>query len=211
MRLAIFADVHGNLPALELMIRDAGPVDGYVCLGDTVNYGPWSNECVDVVAALPGVTVLSGNHEDDFLRGRYGGTNVVARAFFDHCLPRFDRFERIRGLARTHALDDLVFSHTIEDRYVYADTPIVLRANHVIGHSHHQFEISQPPHVLVNCGSVGQNRAYINVVNYVVLTTAPRAFELRAVRYDERVVIDEMKARGYPSLCVDYYDGKPRF
>ena len=68
MRLAIFSDVHGNLPALELFVADTERVvDGYVCLGDVVNYGPWSDECVELVCSLPNIIYLEGNHERMFL------------------------------------------------------------------------------------------------------------------------------------------------
>src|SRR6476646_6057104 len=98
MRYMVFSDVHGNLPALELAIKDAGQVDGYICLGDTVDFGPWSNECVDCVMSLSNIVHLEGNHERDFLNGGHAGENVVANAFFDFCRPHFDRYEKIKCL-----------------------------------------------------------------------------------------------------------------
>lgn len=211
MRLAIFSDVHGNLPALELMLRDAGVVDGFISLGDTVNYGPWGNECVDLVASLPNTVLIVGNHEDYFLRGTYGGTSPVARSFFDFCYPRFERLDGISNLKLSHELNGFVFAHTIGDRYIFADTPIVLDGNYVVGHSHRQFRISQPPFELYNPGSVGQNREYINVINYLRVDVEGMRFEPRSIVYDEQVVIREMRVRGYPDSCVEYYASKRRY
>ena len=64
MRLALLADVHANLHALEAALArlaDEG-VEAYVCAGDLVGYGPAPNECVARVTALPGVCV-AGNHD----------------------------------------------------------------------------------------------------------------------------------------------------
>lgn len=206
----MFSDVHGNLPALELMVEHAGRVEGFVCLGDCVNYGPWSDECVDLVRSLPGVIFLEGNHETYFLDGSYPGSNMVAKAFFEFCYPRFSRRDGIEGLATKHDLNGHVFEHTIGDAYFYPDSVVELASNHVIGHSHHQFELASGAYRLYNTGSVGQNRRYINVINYLLLDTDAMAFEPRAFRYDERVVINEMKRLGYPEICVDYYDHKQR-
>jgi len=107
-------------------------------------------------------------------------------------------------------LADHVFSHTVEDRYVYPDTTLELTANHVIGHSHHQFRLEHGPYRLLNTGSVGQNRKHINLIDYLLLDTEAMEFTPRTVRYDETVVIKEMRRRNYPDLCVAYYDGKAR-
>lgn len=64
MRVAIFGDVHGNLIALEKFVQSTrGAVDTYMCLGDVVNYGPWNDECLEIICQLPAITVLEGNHE----------------------------------------------------------------------------------------------------------------------------------------------------
>lgn len=213
MRLAVFSDVHGNLPALELMLADVGAVDGYVCLGDVVNYGPWSNECVDLVTSLPNVVWVQGNHELDFVRGRYSGTNQLVHTFFDVCYAGFDRFDAITGLPVEYRIGSYTMSHTIGSRYVFPDTDVALDRNRAIGHTHRQFTISQPPYTLVNAGSVGQNREHIDVINYLIVEfddAAAERIDTRALVYDPGPVIREMKVRGYPDACVDYYASKPR-
>ena len=67
MKIAFLSDIHGNLPALEIAIKDVGEVDGYFVLGDVVNYGPWSNECVDMLEDLQNCKKIRGNHEYFFI------------------------------------------------------------------------------------------------------------------------------------------------
>lgn len=64
MRYGVIADLHGNLPALQTAIgilRDEG-VDGWICAGDIVGFGPHPNECVAVVGEL-GALSVAGNHD----------------------------------------------------------------------------------------------------------------------------------------------------
>ena len=64
MRYAVLSDVHGNLEALEAVLRDVrrGRPDACLCLGDTVGYGPDPNECAARIRALGG-PVIAGNHD----------------------------------------------------------------------------------------------------------------------------------------------------
>jgi predicted phosphodiesterase len=64
MRYGVLADIHGNLHALEATLRALRPerVDGYLVAGDLVGYGPFPNECVDLVREL-GAVCVAGNHD----------------------------------------------------------------------------------------------------------------------------------------------------
>lgn len=63
-RLAILADIHGNLTALEAVLADLAhtPVDHVIVAGDVVNWGPQSAEVLERVTAL-GWGVIRGNNE----------------------------------------------------------------------------------------------------------------------------------------------------
>ncbi|MBD3346198.1 MAG: metallophosphoesterase [Chitinivibrionales bacterium] len=64
MRYAIISDIHGNLEALEAVIRDIDErsVDKVICLGDIVGYYPDPNDCVDLVKKRSDLC-LAGNHD----------------------------------------------------------------------------------------------------------------------------------------------------
>jgi len=64
MRYGILSDIHGNVHALRAVLRsiEQDGVDQFLCLGDLVGYGPYPNECVDIVAGL-GAACVAGNHD----------------------------------------------------------------------------------------------------------------------------------------------------
>ncbi len=76
MRIMVFSDVHGNLTALEAVLRHAGSVDAYWCLGDLVGYGPDPEACVERVRSLPNLVCLQGNHDA-------GVTGMLPTAWFN--------------------------------------------------------------------------------------------------------------------------------
>lgn len=81
-RLAIISDIHGNKVALEQVLRDCEVrnVDGILCLGDIVGYGPEPAECLAIVRASCRLSIR-GNHEDALLHPEtMKGWNPVARA-----------------------------------------------------------------------------------------------------------------------------------
>lgn len=51
MKIALLTDIHGNLEALKAIIDDIKKrnIDRVVCLGDTINFGPNSKECIDML------------------------------------------------------------------------------------------------------------------------------------------------------------------
>ena len=65
MRIAIVADVHANLASFQAVLRHAeegGALDAVWCLGDTVGYGPYPNECLDLLRSYEHLAV-AGNHD----------------------------------------------------------------------------------------------------------------------------------------------------
>jgi predicted phosphodiesterase len=64
VRIAVISDVHGNLHALEAVLRsiDGDEPDAVWCLGDLVGYGPQPNPCCTLVAERADVCLI-GNHD----------------------------------------------------------------------------------------------------------------------------------------------------
>lgn len=64
-RIALFSDIHGNIPALEAALMDAAArgVTRIFCLGDLVGKGPHSDRVVDICRARC-ERVIRGNWDD---------------------------------------------------------------------------------------------------------------------------------------------------
>ncbi|MPZ24587.1 MAG: metallophosphoesterase, partial [Dehalococcoidia bacterium] len=65
MRVALLADIHSNLVALDAVLKHAaelGPVDELWVMGDLVGYGPRPNECIARLKEFPHRAV-AGNHD----------------------------------------------------------------------------------------------------------------------------------------------------
>lgn len=210
----IFGDVHGNLPALEKLLKlEKKNYDQLICHGDVVNYGPWSNECVDFLAAIPETITLKGNHEENFLEGAYSGTNAIAKSFFNFCYPSFSRHHIIESYKDKYDLGEFRVQHTIDGIYFYPNTDLAdrkLDKNYIIGHSHYQFDRWAGKKRFLNTGSVGQNRRFINVAEYVLYDDLTQELELKSFKYNIDYVIDRMGSMGYPEICIDYYKRKQR-
>ena len=204
MRVLLVSDIHGNLPALEFVLQLEQSADLVISIGDVVNYGPWSNECVDLLESLTNKVLLKGNHEEIFLAGNYPGENVVAQAFFQHCYPSFDRNEAIAAYQDEYFMHGYRFVHTINDEYIFPDMEPEIDQSVFIGHSHRLFSKKIGRYILTNVGSTGQNRTNLDEINYVIWNPETDEIELKRQSFDNSLLISEMKIRNYPEICLDY-------
>lgn len=64
MRIALFSDIHANLPAFEAMLVDLDDQkpDAIYCLGDLVGYHIYPNEVIQEIRKR-GIGTLKGNHD----------------------------------------------------------------------------------------------------------------------------------------------------
>jgi putative phosphoesterase len=69
MKVALFSDIHANLPALEACLAgiDENRPDAIYCLGDLVGYNIWPNEVINLIMKR-GIPTIAGNY--DFGIGR---------------------------------------------------------------------------------------------------------------------------------------------
>ena len=85
-RIALFSDVHGNLPALDAVLADIATagLDDVYCLGDLVGYGP---DPSGVIARIrdAGIPTIRGNYDDGIgnRRGQCGCYYATAEARAD--------------------------------------------------------------------------------------------------------------------------------
>jgi predicted phosphodiesterase len=64
MKIALFSDIHANLPALEACLSDidSKAVDSVFCLGDLVGYNIWPNKVINEIRRRK-IPTLAGNYD----------------------------------------------------------------------------------------------------------------------------------------------------
>jgi len=65
MRALIFSDIHGNIEALNALLKFAQKrrIERYICLGDLVGYGASPNETIQKIRTLKPLSLIRGNHD----------------------------------------------------------------------------------------------------------------------------------------------------
>ena len=208
MITAIFSDIHGNLPALEIAITNCKNVDRYIILGDVVNYGPWSNECVELLETLPNCIKILGNHDTNFINEKNPIKTVLGESFFLKCICNFNQKKNLIKYIQKFEDNNFIYTHTIDNKYIFNDTKIKIHDNYFIGHSHQAFLIKNNNFILANPGSIGQNRKYINEINFLIHDSETKNINLKSIIYNVDLVIDKMKSEKFPYQCIEYYKNK---
>jgi putative phosphoesterase len=64
MKIALFSDIHANLPALEAFFKsvEEQKPDAIYCLGDLVGYNIWPNEVINEIRKR-GIPTIAGNYD----------------------------------------------------------------------------------------------------------------------------------------------------
>lgn len=64
MKIALFSDIHANLPALEAFFEnvETQKPDAIYCLGDLVGYNIWPNEVINEIRKR-GIPTIAGNYD----------------------------------------------------------------------------------------------------------------------------------------------------
>jgi putative phosphoesterase len=65
MKIALFSDIHANLPALKAVLEDMDyrQPDVVYCLGDLVGYAPWPNEVIREIRKRH-IPTIAGNYDE---------------------------------------------------------------------------------------------------------------------------------------------------
>jgi predicted phosphodiesterase len=118
-KLAIISDIHGNLEALNAVLRDIDDqgIGEIYCLGDVIGYGPNPRECID--ASRDFKLTLLGNHDNGALFDPEGFSSGAEKAIFwtrnqleDKTIDGAEqRWEFLAKLPRTQRDGKLMFVH----------------------------------------------------------------------------------------------------
>lgn len=218
MRIAVIADVHSNLQALEAVlerIKLAG-VDLVVCAGDIVGYGANPNECCARVHEVSGYSI-AGNHDVASVTDDSSGMNPYAAAavFWTSRNLTNESKKYLASLKRSGRLNlggvSVALYHGSPkdvNEYVYEDdvgAELIADSNAavtIMGHTHIPYVKQFPSGLALNPGSVGQPRDGDPRASFALLTLPSRDCEIVRVEYPVARASEAIMAAGLPSMLA---------
>jgi putative phosphoesterase len=226
MRIAIYGDIHANLPALEAVLADITrqDVDAVYCLGDLVGYATFPNEVIERIR-LEGVPTIIGNYDDgvghdrddcgcayrDPDEKRHGERSIAwTRAqvtaenkAFLRTLHEEIRFEADgKRILLVHGSPRKLNEYLFEDRPVSSFQRLAAASNAdiiVFGHTHKPYTKLVDGVLFVNAGSVGKPKDGDWRACYAILE-APAEAPVTFVRvpYDVQTAADAIRRSELP-------------
>ncbi len=214
--VAVLADIHANLPALEAVLADpqASGAEVFVLLGD-IALGPMPGPALDLLASLGERAIwVHGNCERELVTafdgGEIPGPNGEAAAASAALIGR-DHRDLMDGLPLTVTLDiaglgPTLFCHATprrDDEMILVDSPPerwsailenVTEPAVICGHTHMQFDRLAAGHRVVNAGSVGMPYGSPGAC-WALL--GPGGITLRRTLYDPAAAARRIAASGY--------------
>lgn len=218
MKIAVLADIHANVAALEpvlAQIRKEG-VDRVVLLGDFVGYYYEPRAVIEALAGFD-CTAIRGNHDRLALEARDDDEALAAYrsqygSGLDCVLEQFGEAEWdwLAALPETRTIDlgkyrvQLAHGASFDpDAYIYPDAPrerMARAAKHCagdalwLGHTHWPFLSAGPPQVM-NPGSVGQPRDIGGLASWAVFHADTGAVSFRRTEFAVDDLLGECRTR----------------
>ena len=216
MRVAALADIHGNLPALEAVLRDVEreKPDLILFCGDVAS-GPMPAETIDLLQTIRGARFVRGNADRGLVDEFDGKPSESPGPFADWCAKQINRKQReflasfestvridsVDGVGRVlfcHAVPsndiDVMTTETSQQRMreilAGVDADLV-----VCGHTHMQFDRVVDRVRVVNAGSVGMTYGEPGAC-WAML--GPRV-QLRRTGYDREAAAERIRAKDWSS------------
>jgi putative phosphoesterase len=231
MRIALFSDVHANLPALEAVLDHIHEqsFDSVYCLGDLVGYAPFPNEVVERIQRERIPTIM-GNYDDGvgFERDDCGcayreadekqrgdrslawtkAHTTAATKEFLRSLQAQIRFEADgRRVLLVHGSPRKINEYLFEDRPVSSFQRLAASSDADViayGHTHKPYVKVVENVLFLNVGSVGKPKDGDWRACYAVFDTATLDVQFVRVAYDIATVTDAIRKSELPAeFAVD--------
>ncbi len=211
-KVAVIADIHSNIIALQEIIRHVKKSDLILCAGDLIGYNPWPNECVRLVQQNRVQSVI-GNHDAAIVTGSNDIMNLQAKLAlqYTHQIISDENVEYLSSLSKklTIQVEDVKFCvyHGSPlfplKQYVYPWAPqrflkmLIDMAESdilILGHTHIPMLFNFNDKLLINPGSVGQPRDKNPQASYMTLQIEGEKInvEHHRVDYDIDVVMNKI-------------------
>ncbi|WP_099191868.1 metallophosphoesterase family protein [Tepidibacter mesophilus] len=209
MKIAVIADVHSNIYALEKVVNDikAKNLDLTICVGDLVGYATFPNEVINLIRRENILTVM-GNYDDAVGNIRFicgcdypdpkDAENATKSLMYSIENTNEENKEFLANLPKEMTLTfegkTIKFVHGSPrklNEYLKEDSKeaeeVMEEFNEdilVCGHTHKPYYKMYGDKMLVNSGSVGKSKTGSPDANYVIIDIKNENVEIVQVAYD---------------------------
>lgn len=222
MKLIVFADIHGNLEALEKMLQETEDIEDkeYVFCGDIFGYFYKQEETINILRNMPNLIAVKGNHDMYYLQSR-SDLAEIQRLYLKYGISYKQslKLEAKQWLEkrpleaslqrdgwRFHVLhgspDDFLEGRIYPDfggAVIDKTNPDVL----ICAHTHYRFMKQFGNILLVNPGSLGQPRDG-NGYSYAIIDTENKSVIFKSVVINESKLIQQVKSMETAERNKDY-------
>lgn len=205
VKYAIISDIHGNLAALNA-VRDCiteENCDKIICLGDLVGYGPFPNECIQIVKKCADVLIL-GNHD----AAAIGTTDTTY--FNNYAKEAIDWTTEVLSTSNRSLLKELKLTAEIEEAlFVHASPFQPEEWNYILTPSLAQLNFKYFEHQLCFIGHSHVPLSYSLTAKNIVRSCKDSSLELEAAnRYIINVGSVGQPRDGNPDAAFLIYDSE---
>ncbi|MCL1977519.1 MAG: YfcE family phosphodiesterase [Candidatus Bathyarchaeota archaeon] len=232
IKIAVLADIHANIHALEIVIQDAEKRGAQLFLnaGDSIGYGAFPNEVLHLIYEKNMLNVC-GNFDAETLKNSHkhnsnnSNTKKVALSYTKKELTKSCKIYLNSFAAQielelankkvfmTHASPLSPTEHLTPDTperhlkkvVAHTDADII-----IVGHSHEQFHKQLDDVSIINPGSVGRPGDGNPQAAYVMLSLNPLKIDLIRLKYPVEAAAEALRKKGLPeSFAQMLLNGMP--
>ncbi len=232
MTLVLVADIHANLPAFEAVLDDIAqsPVDGILNAGDSVGYGPFPEEVIQLLKRHK-VLNVRGNLDQKILDVPFKIEKWKRKHPLEKWLGYQWTWEKLSVSSRLYLKEQpLAYrleyqgitiqmvhaSPTSMKAYITKETPMerkvdIMRLTEadllVFGHTHEAMVEQIGPMYMVNPGSVGRPPAHASHACYMVLELVEGKvhIEERKVQYPLENTLKALQLAALPDIYQEMF------
>ncbi|GAP21746.1 metallophosphoesterase family protein [Leptolinea tardivitalis] len=207
--IAIISDIHGNLPALQAVLKKIASLgcENVLSLGDVVGYYAQPGECIDLLR-LNKIPNIMGNHDSYIVNGTNCSRSKIVSEIIDY-QRKIITPDQVKWLSESTSCiieNGDYFTHgswkDMIDGYLYNVSPSDFPQGAIhffAGHTHVQSLIKIKGQTFCNPGSVGQPRD--GDPRAAFATLSDNEVILHRVEYDIDLAAYQMKKAGFPEYC----------
>lgn len=210
MEFAVFADIHGNIHALDAMLQQVKKqnINNFIFCGDIMGYFARQKEVIEHFCQLPNLYAVMGNHDQYYLSSqndsqqrvsyvqRYGKSylKILNRdemryletlpKSIDICISG-KRILIVHGCLE-QCLEGRIYPDTIIDEKIYCQYDFVF-----FGHTHYRMCRKAGKTIFINPGSLGQPRDGKGY-SYCIIDIETARHNFMTVNLKQEILVEEL-------------------